>query len=70
MMNQSNAQREIIAQCKTESCLDRRIPLGMPPASRPEFGPTVAEYFRRKHATQGPGKYLGLHLVATFPWQS
>jgi hypothetical protein len=67
--HQTDAQRAMIAQCKAESCLDRNVPLGMPPASRPEFGPTVAEYFRRKHATNGPGKYQGLHLVATFPWR-
>jgi hypothetical protein len=65
MIHQSDAQREMIAQCKAESCLDRRIPLGIPPAARPEFGPPAAEYFQRKHRTAGPGQFYGLHIVGT-----
>jgi hypothetical protein len=65
MMNQSNAQREIIAQCKAESCLDRRIPLGIPPAARPEIGPSVPAYYQNKHRTGGPGQFYGLHIVGT-----
>jgi hypothetical protein len=56
------------AAAKAESCLDRNVPLGMPPAWRPESGPTVLDFYRRKHATVGPGKYYGLHIVATQPW--
>jgi hypothetical protein len=49
---------------------DPRIPLGMPRVARPEFGETVREYYARKYATQKPGKYYGLHLVAlALPWR-
>jgi hypothetical protein len=65
MMNQSNAQRDMIARCRSESCLDSKVPLGMAPASRPEFGPTVAEFFRRKHATQAPGNIRG--FISSLP---
>jgi hypothetical protein len=61
--HQSEAQRDLIARCRSESCLDRRIPLGIPPAARPEFGPAVPAYFRHKHDTRGPGQFYGLHVV-------
>jgi hypothetical protein len=65
MYHQTDAQRAMIAQCESESCLDRRIPLGIPFAARPEFGPAVPAYYRRKHDTSGPGQFYGLHIVGT-----
>jgi hypothetical protein len=59
MMNQSNAQREIIAQCKAESCLDRNVPLGMPPAWRPESGPTVVDFYRPNMQRSDPVDFTG-----------
>jgi hypothetical protein len=47
------------------SIRDPRIPLGRPRASRVELGETVQQYYRRKHATQGYGKYYGPHEVNT-----
>jgi hypothetical protein len=52
-----------------DSYLDSRMPLGMPRAGRVELGESVAQYYKRKHATQGHGKYYGLHLIApAAPW--
>jgi hypothetical protein len=52
-----------------DSHLDQSIPLGMPRAGRVELGQTVQEYYKQKHATHGPGKYFGLHLIApAAPW--
>jgi hypothetical protein len=61
-------QRDLIARFRTDSFLDRRFPIGLPSVARPESGVAVTDYYARKHATIGPGKYYGLHLVATKPW--
>jgi hypothetical protein len=45
------------------SIRDPRIPLGIPRAARPEYGPSVQEYFKHKHTTVGPGRFYG--AVAT-----
>jgi hypothetical protein len=34
MMDQSEVQRDMIARCRSESCLDPKIPLGIPFAAR------------------------------------
>jgi hypothetical protein len=65
MMNQSEAQRDMVARCRSESCLDPKIPLGIPPAARPEFGTSVPAYYQKKHRTDGPGQFYGLHVVGT-----
>ena len=46
------------------SVLDRRIPLGLPHATRPEFGLAVAAYFREKHARKNFGRFWPLHMTA------
>ena len=51
-------RRKMVADCRTESVLNRGIPLGTPVNVRPQFGPDAREYFRRKHATQGPAPVL------------
>jgi hypothetical protein len=65
MNHQTDAQRQMIAQFKAESCLDRKVPLGIPFAARPEFGPVVPAYYQNKHRTDGPGQFYGLHIVGT-----
>jgi hypothetical protein len=45
-------------QARDESCLDRRMPLAIPTAARPEFGQTVGEYFARKHARGEYGRFF------------
>lgn len=69
MINQSEAQRDLIARNRADSFLDRRFHIGLPTVARPESGVAVADYYKRKHATIGPGKYYGLLIVATpQPW--
>jgi hypothetical protein len=63
MINQSEAQRDLIARFRAESFLDRRFPIGLPSVARPEFGETVIAYFKRKHETVGAGRFYGLHVV-------
>jgi len=56
-------QREAIERARAESCTDPRVPLAMPaPFPRPDFGPSVADYFARKHATGARGTFFPLHL--------
>jgi hypothetical protein len=53
----------------TRATFEPRIPLGRPRAGHVEYGETVQSYFRRKHSTQGYGKYHGLHEVdVAAPW--
>ncbi len=65
------AQADLISRSRAESYLNRAVPLGvcqqLPP--RPERGPTVAEYYRQKHAPSGPGpgRFYPLHLLAVAP---
>jgi len=53
-------------QAREESCLDRSVPLGYPIVARPEIGPTVADYYARKHAGGPLGQYWPLHQTAKF----
>jgi hypothetical protein len=50
-MGHVNQQRELRAELRSESCL---VPLGLPLVAKPKAGPTVAAYFRAKHARGGP----------------
>jgi hypothetical protein len=60
-----NIQRDIVAQCRADSILDRRIPLGARPLqARPIIGPTAQEYFRAKHAAGKSAKFYFHHLAA------
>ncbi len=55
-------QQDLIAQCRRASCIDPRIPVAVPvPFPRPEFGPTPAEWFARKHARGEFGRFYPLH---------
>ncbi len=46
-----------------QSVLDRAIPLGLPHATRPEFGLSVAAYYRTKHGRKMFGAYWPLHMT-------
>jgi hypothetical protein len=48
---------------RADSCLDPRVALDYPTAGRPESGPTVAEYYRRKRT---PGQF-DLHELKKWP---
>jgi hypothetical protein len=56
---QSPLLAELRAEMVAQSCIDPAVPLlvegGTPPA-RPEFGPSVKDYFGQKHATLPPGE--------------
>lgn len=57
-----NMQQQLIEDCHRASCIDPRIPLAMPvPFPRPEFGPSPAEWFARKHARGERGRFFPLH---------
>jgi hypothetical protein len=63
MINQSEAQRDLIVRFRADSFLDRRFPIGLPSVARPESGVAVTDYYTRKHATTGPGRFYGLQIV-------
>ena len=69
MMNEKGPQARMLARGRAKSCIDPTVPIGFPPAPRPEIGLSVAEHFRRKHSKggPGPGQYFGLHLTYTWP---
>jgi hypothetical protein len=60
-------QSRMILQSRAESVLDPRIPLAYPVTPRPEVGLHAIEYFKRKHAKDGPGpgRFYPLHRPAT-----
>jgi hypothetical protein len=65
MRTAREAQAEMIRQCRAESCIgDPSIPIAINPAPPPIFGPTVAEYYRRKHQSGKCGRFYPLHLNA------
>ena len=47
MMNEKGPQARMLARGRAESCIDPTVPIGFPPAPRPEIGLSVAEHFRR-----------------------
>jgi hypothetical protein len=65
-MTAKEIQRATIEQCRAESILDRRVPLGYPPPqqNRPQLGPAIGQYFRTKHDSGRFGKFWPLHITA------
>lgn len=57
----NNTQNNLIQECRANSVLDRRFPLGYPIAVRPEIGPDVIAYFKSKHARGQCGAFYPLH---------
>lgn len=57
-----NMQQALMDDCRRASCIDPRIPVGIPaPFPRPEFGPSAAEWFARKHRRGEFGRFYPLH---------
>jgi hypothetical protein len=53
-----NTQRDIVAQCRAESVLDRRVRLGCPPLQpQPLVGPSAQSYFAAKHRAGTVGRF-------------
>lgn len=69
MTNEKGPQARMIARGREESCVDPAIPVGFPPAPRPQSGLSVAEHYRRKHSKNGPGpgQFFGLHITYSGP---
>jgi hypothetical protein len=57
----SRAQRDMIEQMRSESCLDRRIPLGVVPPFKVERGPSADAWYRTKHAEGRYGRFWLWH---------
>jgi hypothetical protein len=62
----NQTQREMLKQCRAESFLDRRVPLGFPVATRPDRGESVISYYMNKHRAQNFGRFYPLHLIQQF----
>jgi hypothetical protein len=54
-------QARAVKDCREESCLDRRVPLGTPMAAKPEFGPYAPRYYAGKHERGAYGRFWPLH---------
>jgi hypothetical protein len=61
MNHHQKQQNRTIEELRAASCLDPLVPLGMPPAARPEQGLSVTAYYRRKHSSFGAGRFYPLH---------
>jgi hypothetical protein len=59
----SPAQQDMIERSRRESVLNRSVPLGYPPPTTPERGPSAPQYFRAKTARGERGRYWPLHQL-------
>ena len=60
-------QAELMREMRRDSVLDKKVPLGFQPPAHPDAGPTVAEYFARKHKHGQAGRFDELRKVGS--WQ-
>lgn len=56
-------QAAVMEQCRRESCLDSRIPLGTFAVAKPELGQSVFAYYRDKHDGGRRGAFWPLHTL-------
>jgi hypothetical protein len=58
----SDTQSKFIAEGKRDSCIDPAVPLFLDRHCDPIEGPTVAAWFKNKHARGDIGRFYPLHL--------
>jgi hypothetical protein len=59
-------QRQLVAECRADSCLDPTVPLGAAISPHPLEGPTVLQYYRDQHRRGHFGIHEPLYQLAIY----